>query len=237
MVGTPWVGYFGSSPTTVDAEQSSLQSLALWMFFVKKKFVYDRAMNGLSAFVLAGGQSSRMGSDKAFVELEGRSLLSRMLGLASSVTAEVCIVGDKAKFGGEGRVIEDEFPNHGPLGGIHAALLSSESDLNLILAVDMPFVEVQFLQYLSQQAAANQGAVVTLARENGNWQPLCAVYRKAFLRWADEALRQGKNKIDPLFSKLELRVIEEKELVEQNFPPSMFRNLNTPEELQQASKG
>jgi molybdenum cofactor guanylyltransferase len=194
-------------------------------------------MNGLSAFVLAGGQSSRMGSDKAFVELEGRSLLSRMLELASAVTAEVCIIGSKAKFAGQGRVIEDEFPNHGPLGGIHAALLSSESDLNLILAVDMPFVEVGFLHYLSQQALANQAAVVTLARAKGNWQPLCAVYRKAFLRGADEALRQDKNKIDPLFSKLELRVIEEKELVERNFSPFMFRNLNTPEELQQASKG
>ncbi|PYX41961.1 MAG: hypothetical protein DMG81_02520 [Acidobacteria bacterium] len=177
-------------------------------------------MADLTAFVLAGGHSSRMGSDKAFVELEGKPLLTRMLALASAVALEVGIVGSKSKFGDYGRVIEDEFPDHGPLAGIHAALRSSSTDLNLILAVDMPFLEMDFLRYLAEQAAAKQSAVVTLPRAQGNWQTLCAVYRK----------------IDPLFSKVEVRAIEEAELRKQNFSPAMFRNLNTPEELQQASK-
>lgn len=193
-------------------------------------------MADLTAFVLAGGHSSRMGSDKAFVELEGKPLLTRMLALASAVALEVRIVGSKSKFGDYGRVIEDEFPDHGPLAGIHAALRSSSTDLNLILAVDMPFLEMDFLRYLAEQAAAKQSAVVTLPRAQGNWQTLCAVYRKPFLPIAEDALREGKNKIDPLFSKVEVRAIEEAELRKQNFSPAMFRNLNTPEELQQASK-
>ncbi len=236
MVRPLWIGYFGSSPATVDEQQPLLQSLALWMFFVRERFVYDRAMSAVTAFVLAGGHSSRMGTDKAFVELEGRPLLTRMLALASAVAAEVCIVGSKSKFGAHGHVIEDEFPNHGPLGGIHAALASSGTDLNLVLAVDMPFVEVRFLQYLLQEAAVKESATITLARAEGNWQPLCAVYRRSFLRVANDALRQGKNKIDPLFSKVELRIIDERELIKQSFLPSMFRNLNTPAELQQANQ-
>jgi len=193
-------------------------------------------MADLTAFVLAGGHSSRMGSDKAFVELEGKPLLTRMLALASAVALEVRIVGSKSKFGDYGRVIEDEFPDHGPLAGIHAALRSSSTDPNLMLAVDMPFLEMDFLRYLAEQAAAKQSAVVTLPRAQGNWQTLCAVYRKPFLHIAEDALREGKNKIDPLFSKVEVRAIEEAELRKQNFSPAMFRNLNTPEELQQASK-
>jgi molybdopterin-guanine dinucleotide biosynthesis protein A len=204
------------------------------MFFVKGRFVYDRAMGDLTAFVLAGGQSSRMGTDKAFIELEGHTLLSRMLALARTVASDVRILGDEKKFGPYGDVVEDEFPNHGPLGGIHAALRVSATDLNLILAVDMPFVEVRFLQYLVHEATRSDAAVVTLARAAGGWQPLCAVYRKPFADLAEQALRQGKNKIDPLFRQVQLRILEEAELKKHGFSPAMFRNLNTPEELTQA---
>jgi len=196
--------------------------------------VYDRGMGDLTAFVLAGGQSSRMGTDKAFIELEGHTLLSRMLALARTVASDVRILGDEKKFGPYGDVVEDEFPNHGPLGGIHAALRVSASDLNLILAVDMPFVEVRFLQCLVHEATRSDGAVVTLARAAGGWQPLCAVYRKPFADLAEQALRQGKNKIDPLFRQVQLRILEEAELKKHGFSPAMFRNLNTPEELTQA---
>jgi molybdopterin-guanine dinucleotide biosynthesis protein A len=192
-------------------------------------------MREWTGFVLAGGQSSRMGTDKAFVELEGRTLLTRTLALAQKVAAEVRILGSKEKFAAFGSVVEDEFPNHGPLGGIHAALRASATDLNLILAVDMPFLEIRFLQYLLHEAVRAEGAVVTVARAGGGWQPLCAAYRKRFAELAEPALRQGKNKIDPLFRQIELRVVEESEIEQQGFSSTMFRNLNTPEELSGAS--
>jgi molybdenum cofactor guanylyltransferase len=195
--------------------------------------VYDRRMDELSAFVLAGGQSSRMGTDKALIEIDGRPLLTRALALAKTVARDARVLGSKEKFANYGEVVEDEFPNKGPLGGIHAALRASAADLNLILAVDMPFVEARFLQYLVN-AARTDSAVVTLPRAAGGWQPLCAVYRKRFADLAEQALRQGKNKIDPLFNQVELRILEEAELEKQGFPLGMFRNLNTPEELRQA---
>jgi molybdopterin-guanine dinucleotide biosynthesis protein A len=198
--------------------------------------VYDRRMGDRAAFVLAGGQSTRMGADKAFVQLEGRTLLAHALALAKSVTSDVRIVGSAEKFAAFGEVVEDEFPQHGPLAGIHAALRASSSELNLMLAVDMPFVEVPFLEYLFQEAARHESAMVTIPRAAGAWQTLCAVYRKPFADLAEQALRQGKNKIDPLFRDIEMRIVEEHELTQQNFSPEMFRNLNTLEELKQASQ-
>jgi molybdopterin-guanine dinucleotide biosynthesis protein A len=192
-------------------------------------------MGDRAAFVLAGGQSTRMGADKAFMQLEGRTLLGHALALAKSVTSDVRIVGSPEKFAGFGEVVEDEFPQHGPLAGIHAALRASSSELNLMLAVDMPFVEVPFLEYLFQEAARRQSVMVTIPRAAGAWQTLCAVYRKPFADLAEQALRQGKNKIDPLFRDIEMRIVDEHELTEQNFSPEMFRNLNTLEELKQAS--
>jgi len=193
-------------------------------------------MGDRAAFVLAGGQSTRMGADKAFVQLEGRTLLAHALALAKSVTSDVRIVGSPEKFAAFGEVVEDEFPQHGPLAGIHAALRRSSSELNLMLAVDMPFVEVPFLEYLFQEAARLESVMVTIPRAAGAWQTLCAVYRKPFANLAEQALRQGKNKIDPLFRDIEMRIVDEHELTQQNFSPEMFRNLNTLEELKQASK-
>ena len=79
-----------------------------------------------------------MGRDKAFLELGGQTLLARALSLAGTVTEQVSIVGASEIFLGYGGVVEDLFPGRGPLGGIHAALISSATELNLMLAVDLP---------------------------------------------------------------------------------------------------
>jgi molybdopterin-guanine dinucleotide biosynthesis protein A len=192
-------------------------------------------MEEVSAFVLAGGKSSRMGADKAFVELGGRRLLDRALELAGAVASNVRIVGSAEKFTGLGRVVEDEFSNRGPLGGIHAALRASQTELNFVLAVDLPFVEVGFLRYLLNEAQASK-AVVTVPHAGGGWQPLCAIYRREFAAVAETALRRSKNKIDPLFGLVEVRVVDDDELKKGGFSADMFRNLNTPEELGEASR-
>jgi molybdopterin-guanine dinucleotide biosynthesis protein A len=190
-------------------------------------------MDEVSAFVLAGGQSRRMGTDKAFIELEGQSLLIRALNLVTGITPNVQILGSEAKFGEFGKVVEDQFSNHGPLGGIHAALRASSSELNLILAVDMPFVPEKFLRYLVGEAR-QQDAVVTVPKVSGGWQPLCAIYRPPFADLAQNALQKGHNKIDTLFRETTLQVLEESELERDGFSSHMFQNLNTPEDLREA---
>jgi molybdopterin-guanine dinucleotide biosynthesis protein A len=186
----------------------------------------------LTAFILAGGKSSRMGTDKAFVGYEGRTLLAGALDLARSVASVVWIVGSKEKFAAFAPVVEDIFRDCGPLGGIHAALLASTTELNVMLAVDMPFVSSAFLQYLITQARGASDAVVVVPCGDGRRQPLCAIYRREFAGVAERALRAGRYKIDALFDQVRTRVIGQEELATAGFSPATFRNLNTPEDLQ-----
>lgn len=195
----------------------------------------DRIAPDVSAFILAGGKSTRMGTDKAFVTLDGRTLLARALELARSVTEDVRIVGDPVKFGAFAPVVQDVFPECGPLGGIHAALHASREDLNLILAVDLPFISLALLQFLIARARSSP-TVVTVPQAGGGWQPLCAVYRQGFADAAEAALREGRYKIDVLFENSRTQVIREEELEIAGFSPRIFRNLNTRTELDEASR-
>jgi len=192
----------------------------------------------VTAFILAGGKSSRMGADKAFLRFQNSTLLERSLSLVRQVADQVRVSGPRDRFGPE--AIEDVFPDCGPLGGIHASLRSSASDLNLILAVDLPLVEAEFLRFLLHQAhhaPAGAGEVSSLAivpRAAGGWQPLCAVYRKGFADAAEKALRERHYKIDSLFGQVPVQAVEEQEILQAGFSLGIFDNLNTPEELKLA---
>ncbi|MFZ1007562.1 MAG: molybdenum cofactor guanylyltransferase [Candidatus Sulfotelmatobacter sp.] len=190
----------------------------------------------VTAFILAGGKSSRMGADKAFLEFDGRTLLERTLELARSVTGDVRIVGAREKFTPFAPVVEDVFTGQGPLGGIHSALRSSTSDLNLMLAVDAPFVSCALLQYLIREAHHAPEAIVVVPCCNAHRQPLCAIYRREFADAAERALIAGKNRIDVLFDVVKSRVIEEEELERAGFSATLFCNLNTPEDLEEKRK-
>lgn len=195
----------------------------------------DSQTSSVAAFVLAGGKSLRMGVDKAFIDLGGRPLIEHALALVGSVTSDVRIVGEPAKFSAFADTVPDFFQARGPLAGIHAALASSKAEHNLILGVDLPFVEAGFLRFLVSTAQA-KNATVTLPHASGHFQTLCAVYRQSFLRIAARALEEGRNKIDALFPELAVNVISEQELTAAGFSPAMFRNLNTPEDLEMARR-
>jgi molybdenum cofactor guanylyltransferase len=156
--------------------------------------------HALHAFVLAGGKSTRMGTDKAKAPLEGRTLLEHAIAILRQVTDEVAILGPRQLYSSCGiAVIEDIYPGCGPLAGIHAALThvsqanSAGAPLSLIIAVDTPFLDPKFLTYLAQRAR-DSGAVVTTPEIAGHTQPLCAVYSLDFLAIAEQALKTGFEK-------------------------------------------
>lgn len=197
--------------------------------------MYHPQVDDLTAFILAGGKSTRMGADKAFLGWKGRTLLDHSVELARGLSPEVLIVGEASKFASYGAVVEDVFRERGPLGGIHAALQATATDLNLILAVDLPLLEPKFLRYIVKRARTAT-AIVTIARAGGGWQPLCAVYRREFAPLAERALREGNNKIDPLFTLVETEIIDEEQLAKLGFSARIFQNVNTPRDLEKASK-
>lgn len=177
-----------------------------------------------------------MGADKAFLPFRGKPLLEHTLAIMQGVCPSVTIVGDPDKFSRYGIVVADVFAGCGPLAGIHAGLKQSSSDLNLFLAVDMPFVSQELLAFLLATAEESDVSVVVPRTARG-LQPLCAVYRQSFLTTAEDFLRAGKYKIDAAFAGRPVRVIEESELLEQGFSERAFFNVNTPADLQQAESG
>jgi molybdopterin-guanine dinucleotide biosynthesis protein A len=217
-------------------------------------FHMARTVPSRMGFVLAGGKSSRMGMniDKAFLDFRGQTLLERALRVMGTVCNRVAIVGDPAKFEAvlssqfsvlsktqrqslrtenwELRtVIADTFPGCGPLAGIHAALVYSTAELNLMLAVDMPFVSRELLAFLFA-AAEPSDAIITVPRTGRGFQPLCAVYRRDFSTPAEQALRAGRYKVDAVFSGVSVQVIEENELAAAGFSEQSFFNVNTPQD-------
>lgn len=172
-----------------------------------------------------------MGRDKALLAYQGSSLLERVLQTAMVISRDVFIVGETKKYSQFGDVIEDEYRNCGPLGGIHAALHSSDADYNLMLAVDMPFVSSALLQFLAQQAMSS-GADVTVPEVANKLQPLCAVYQRSFEPTAENALKNERYKITSLFAEVKTRAVGEKELAAAGLGADLFRNWNSPADVE-----
>lgn len=191
-------------------------------------------MQDVTAFILAGGRSSRMGEEKAFLEINGRGLIDHVIIACHGVAEDMFIVGPKDKFGAYGRIVNDIYPDSGPLGGIHAALERSRTELSLMLAVDTPLISTEFLNFLTSIARESKATVI-VPKANGGFQPLCAVYRKPFAAIAEKALRTKQLKIDPLFPADSTRIVTEQEIRDAGFDPAILANLNTKEEYERAA--
>jgi len=187
----------------------------------------------VTGFVLAGGRSSRMGSNKALLEFDGKPLIEHTKSILESVCGKVLILGQRALYGSFGECYEDVYPDCGPLSGIHTALLNSPTEFSLIIAVDTPFIKAEFLSYLVERAV-NSSAMVTAPCVAGQVQPLCAVFRSGFLAVAEAALKSGRFKVEPLFPREQTLILDEAELHRFALAAEMFDNLNTPEDLERA---
>jgi molybdopterin-guanine dinucleotide biosynthesis protein A len=197
----------------------------------KSELRYDVGVDDVTAFILAGGRSTRMGADKALLAFGEQTLLERALRTAAVVANTVCIVGPRERYARYGTVVEDVFPGCGPLGGIHAALCVTQTELNLMLSVDTPLITPDFLAWLLQQARASQELIV-VPEALGGLQPLAAVYRRPLRAVAEKALKSGDYKIGHLFPLATTRYISEAEILAAGFSAMVFRNVNTAEEYE-----
>jgi molybdopterin-guanine dinucleotide biosynthesis protein A len=148
----------------------------------------------VNAFVLAGGQSTRMGRDKALLPFAGRALVEHMLDLLRSLDLDPCICGSRPDLARFAQVIPDETAHRGPLSGLCAALADSDSDLNLFVPVDLPMIPPGFLRWLRARAESSQ-ALATIPRYGGRPQPLCAVYSRRLSEGLHNSLAEGNFKV------------------------------------------
>jgi molybdopterin-guanine dinucleotide biosynthesis protein A len=145
------------------------------------------------AVILAGGKSSRMGQDKALLEVGGQSLLARQIALVREVGAGEVFVSGRAGVDYSGfdcPVLVDKFPDAGPLAGIERALDASSSPLLLVLAVDMPAMNAAMLGRLLASCTTVHGVI---PRTKDGIEPLAAIYPKAALDKLRVELQQGKS--------------------------------------------
>lgn len=194
-------------------------------------------MDPITGFILAGGKSTRMGTEKALLSVHGKTLIDIAIAQARSISEDVLIVGPKETFSAYGRIVKDVFPDCGPLGGIHAALGRTQTDLNLMLAVDTPSITKEFLVFLAGEARRVR-AMVTLPRTADGLQPLCAIYRSDFMPIADKALKEGRLKLDALFHPATTHVLDltDEDLKRRGFTAALFDNLNTREDYERVKR-
>ena len=189
----------------------------------------------LTVAILAGGKSSRMGTDKAFVRVLGRPLIEDLLAQIAGISAETIIVTnhpDDYRYLGV-PLFTDVLPDKGALGGIYTAIHSSSQPHTLCIACDMPFVVRPLLDYLI--SLIPQGDAI-VPRLGGEAEPFRAIYARACLGPIRAALDASKMRVISFFPDVRVRFVDEAEM--DRFDPQhlSFFNVNTPEDLEQARK-
>ncbi len=190
-------------------------------------------MPEVSGIILAGGQSRRLGTNKAFVKVGGIALIERVAERVRHLASEVAIVtNDPASYGSLGaRVVPDTWPRMGSLGGIYSGLEAACYERALVVGCDMPFLDHQLLRFMILLSADYD---VVLPNVNGLLEPLHAIYNKACLPAIERLLRAGDLRIIDFLGEVRVRYVDEAEL--RIFDPQQlsFFNVNTPEDLERA---
>lgn len=203
----------------------------------------------VAGFVLAGGRSSRMGRDKAIVELHGHTLAALAVNALKASGLSAAIAGARSGLGHLAPVVADEAPDEGPLRGVCTALGSTNAELAVFLPVDLPFIPSSLLSYMVSDARVT-GAAVTLVSVNGFIQTFPAVIRAGLLPFLQEELVAGRRGCFAAFQAASSRVDEGLRVtpVELLVQPGQVRdkgdlpayrwflNVNTPGDVERADR-
>ena len=190
----------------------------------------------IGGFVLVGGESRRMGSNKALLELHGEPLLLRAATLLSTYVERVTLLGSPDLYSPFGLpVLADQYTSAGPLAGLAMALKHSSFEWNLCLACDLPLIDGRVIKRLMERIAAT-GAQAIIPKTASGWQPLCAAYHRSCLPLMEEALACREFSISGLFPALRVEEV--------TAPPSedpftwdqLFRNINSTEEWERVRR-
>jgi molybdopterin-guanine dinucleotide biosynthesis protein A len=193
----------------------------------------------VAGFVLAGGDSSRMGKDKALQEVGGLPMVlraARLLEPLVSKRAAVTVIAPSQRYGEFGlKVIGDDNPGLGPLAGITTAVRTSLCPWSLILACDMPYISTTWLVHLLARGVPSSADVVIGESPTGT-EPLCGLYHKRCEAFFANSIARGVRKITDAFEGREVMTIPPDQT--QAFDPHgyLFKSVNTPEDLAEAQR-
>jgi molybdenum cofactor guanylyltransferase len=190
----------------------------------------------VSCIILAGGKSSRLGRNKIIEKLGNKSLLERVISCLSSMEAATILVvaRDSAVPPLENypqiKIVEDIYAGKGSLGGTYTGIRVSETFYNLVVAGDMPFLNIDLLRYMVNQSENYD--VVIPRTEEGLLEPLHAVYSKNCLAPMEYLIQQNRLSILELFPMVKVRYVDSQQIHRFDRKHLSFFNINTEAELQ-----
>ncbi|HZG54217.1 MAG TPA: molybdenum cofactor guanylyltransferase [Pyrinomonadaceae bacterium] len=192
-------------------------------------------MSDTEGFILAGGASSRMGTDKARLRLGGRTFTERVAAALGALAPEISIVSARPESAGLSfPLVEDIYRSCGALGGLHAALAACRAPWAAVVSCDLPFVTGELFTRLGALRTEDVDAVVP-RQPDGRPQPLCALYAPArCLELAARLLGAGERRPRVLLQQAQTRWVAPAELADLRHAELFFLNVNTPTDYEQA---
>ncbi len=193
--------------------------------------------NNIAALILAGGQSSRMGQDKALVTFEGQPLLQRMCQVAATCCQPIYIltpwperyqpvVSENVQF------LLESHPGQGPLVALADGLAQIQAEWVLLLACDLPLLQPTILQtWVNQLTWVPDSMLAVVPRQASGWEPLCGFYRRAALKPLQEFIQQGGRSFQMGLTQIPVQPLT----VDQSVAEMLF-NCNTPDDLNRLEK-
>ncbi len=190
----------------------------------------------VTSIVLVGGKNLRLGRRKTLEVLDGESLLERVVQRLQEVSAHILIVTSQGQSDlpvvGKTDILVDIYPDKGPLGGMYTGLYASRSQYNIVVASDMPFLNVELLRYMIELSPGFDAVVPRL--EENKLEPLHAIYTKSCLDKIKTQLEQNRLRVTHFLDSVRVRWVEKAEC--QRFDPQLltFFNINSQSDLDRA---
>jgi molybdenum cofactor guanylyltransferase len=181
----------------------------------------------ITGIILSGGQSTRMGTDKALIQFNGKTLIENAIEICMPVCQTNIISSNNPEHENFGyKIIPDEIKNCGPLGGIYSCLKKSDTDWNFVISVDSAFVPSDFIEFLISEI--DETDAVVPVHKSGK-EPLIALYRKNCLPVIQEKLKLKDYKMHHLIDLVNSKLVNVDSWVKKY--PEIFRNFNRPEDF------
>ena len=175
--------------------------------------------------VLAGGKSSRMGTDKALLELNGETFMQMLCREFDDFEEKMIARGNRSEIPEVSwSCISDIYVNRGPIGGLHAVLSQMESDAVFCISCDMPLLQKSLVSLLFQYMKEGIDAVIAVT-EDGRKHPLCGIYRKSVVGILEKQILSGNNRMMAALEQMQVTYVT---ILDAD--SRQLKNINTPED-------
>jgi len=178
----------------------------------------------ITAIILAGGKSSRMGEDKGLMLLNGEPMVQKIFNVVKEITDTILIISNNKEYEQFGyQVFEDEIKDKGPIAGIYTGLLHTSTPKNLLLSCDVPFVQVELLKELIK---LSDNFDITIPQKDNKTHQLIGVIDKSCLTSLKNNIDNNQLKLKTAYEALNLKVIDADQ-----FDKKMFTNINSKDDI------